>query len=338
MTEENKTLLSKFISDKNSICREERQYALYLYNILYKYHIDKKSNAVIEKIFGEELKEGGELEIDEVFYEATFMRDLFEYNRRLHFLKKPKEKNEIYMGKKPDIDEYKNIEKRINFENGNKEDKYNKQAVSFNYRLFHYLSEGNKCGDEQKQEYKYGYTQENVDIAWDQLELLEKEYHLGQYTGFVDKNESKADGVYSIIEDMKSMMNAKPDIAVIYHKEGKKYLLFLECKFESGESKDRGRDQTNIQYMIADFLCSSYIEINGMQFGCEVSPLMRKKSKSLKVEFYRYDSEILNDNQDSDEDNNGDIKISIEYLINSNINEMNMSVGNKICNEEIVND
>lgn len=307
MSKENETLLSKYISDNNSICREERQYALYLYNALKAYHDGNKNSdivKIVEIIFaGKEGADGrynDSLVIDNVFYEATFMRDLFEYNRRLHFIKKPKNRNkkndDIYKVKNPDVDEYNNVD---NFQN-----------KSFNYRLFEYLSK----------EHQKDYKPENIiDITMNKLKALTKEYHLGQYTRFADDKNSKKENEYSIIDDMKSMMNAKPDIAVIYHKkmEDKKYLLFLECKFESGESKDGSRPQTELQYMIADFLCSSYMKINDMKFGCEVSPLMKKKS--LKVEFYRYEPENENNNQGLSKDDDGNVKINIEKLININI-------------------
>lgn len=59
------------------------------------------------------------------------------------------------------------------------------------------------------------------------------------------------------------MMNAKPDIAVIYYDEEKREnkLLFLECKFESYESSSQdGHKQSDIQWKIADFLCKHYLK------------------------------------------------------------------------------
>lgn len=69
------------------------------------------------------------------------------------------------------------------------------------------------------------------------------------------------------------MMNAKPDIAVVYEDSGRKFLLFLECKFESGESSYPKGDvrQCEIQGKIADFLCKYVLD------GMKVSSLMEDK-------------------------------------------------------------
>lgn len=68
------------------------------------------------------------------------------------------------------------------------------------------------------------------------------------------------------------MMNAKPDIAVIYRigESEQRVLMFLECKFESKEdyylcnaeekSEKNYYKQTEIQWRIADFLCK-YLEM-----------------------------------------------------------------------------
>lgn len=89
---------------------------------------------------------------------------------------------------------------------------------------------------------------------------------------------------------IKCMMEAKPDIAVLYEKDDKQYLLFLECKFESGESSYSNKDKSNrkkqseIQWMIADFLCRTYLEGK-----TEVSESMRDKKSSCLVRFVRKD-------------------------------------------------
>ena len=60
--------LNEFINGNDSICREERQFALYLYNIL-----DKQGSIVI-KNNGEE----AEYTIEKVFFEVSFLRDYFD--------------------------------------------------------------------------------------------------------------------------------------------------------------------------------------------------------------------------------------------------------------------
>lgn len=73
-----------FLQDEYSICREERQYAVFLYNILTKYRSKDKRNGNqrIINIF-DACSVPAEAEIENVFYEATFMRDFFERNRRM---------------------------------------------------------------------------------------------------------------------------------------------------------------------------------------------------------------------------------------------------------------
>ena len=80
--------IENFIRDEYSICREERQYAVFLYNILRKYGKGQSR----EKLAGKEkediltILEACGIEADDdieyVFYEATFMRDFFKRERR----------------------------------------------------------------------------------------------------------------------------------------------------------------------------------------------------------------------------------------------------------------
>ena len=88
---------------------------------------------------------------------------------------------------------------------------------------------------------------------------------------------------------IREMMNATPDIAVIYsitekdtdgqHKPDKNYLLFLECKFESNESSyESGYRQREIQGKIADFLCNHYLKEKDNKDNIEVSPIMKNNS------------------------------------------------------------
>ena len=78
--------IENYLVDEYSICREERQYALLLYNIL-------KARSKNECFGGKEvddiIKECGleNVVIKDVFYEATFMRDFFERDRRLAYCK-----------------------------------------------------------------------------------------------------------------------------------------------------------------------------------------------------------------------------------------------------------
>lgn len=119
----------------------------------------------------------------------------------------------------------------------------------FNYKLMKYVHEGEVEDCEGK-------------------DLI---YNLGRYVPHAKLSE---DELFTI----KCMMEAKPDIAVLYEKDDKQYLLFLECKFEYGESSYSNKDKSNrkkqseIQWMIADFLCRTYLEGK-----TEVSESMRDK-------------------------------------------------------------
>lgn len=243
-----------------SICREERQYAVFLYNILRKYRKpeSRKPDSRLKHIF-HVCKVPEEAEITGVFYEATFMRDFFERNRRIHWAGNPKETEKKLLQKS-----FSPPDKRIAGNN------------SFNYRLLKYVYEDRK-------------EQGTFPIPPEKWKLEEKNLGHNEYS---DKELDLFEK--EIIEDMqpyvRQMMNAKPDIAVIYHtthkhelhEAGKNYLLFLECKFESGESFYPGKGseqnvfprltQCTVQGKIADFLCANYLDI-------EVSPSMRNENK-----------------------------------------------------------
>lgn len=239
-----------FIKDEEteySICREERQYAVLLYNILRFYRKPEMRCGETGRIF----KVCGmpkEANIKKVFYEATFMRDFFERNRRLVL-----GKNEE--GKIPGILTQKDFNRKTKvIESMDMND-------FFNYKLMKYVHKGEVEDCEGK-------------------DLI---YNLGRYVPHAKLSE---DELFTI----KCMMEAKPDIAVLYEKDNKQYLLFLECKFESGESSYANKDKSNrkkqseIQWMIADFLCRTYLEGK-----TEVSESMRDKKSSCLVRFVRKD-------------------------------------------------
>ena len=73
--------IDNYICDNNSICREERQYALYLNNILRKFSTPLKRARCeeVQKIFNV-CRIPQDASIQHVFYEATFMRDFFQRN------------------------------------------------------------------------------------------------------------------------------------------------------------------------------------------------------------------------------------------------------------------
>ena len=256
--------VENFVLDEYSICREERQYAVFLYNILRKY--GKKQAR--EKLTGEEKEHilkiweacgiEADSDIEYVFYEATFMRDFFERERRyLAANKHNSNKMDAILLQKT----YANDTKR--------EDIGEDEAKScFNHKLITYVHHGEAVTTNLLKR-NLGHTQ----IEGDELSDREKEL-------------------------IKDMMNAKPDIAVIYRRrkekddKGKKYLLLIECKFESYEDSYRGENlsQCSVQYDVAKFLCDCYWNQNLAKTDPDyiaVSPLMEAAQKSRIVKFMR---------------------------------------------------
>ena len=220
--------LENYINGEYSVCREERQYALFLYNVLRRYHDlkSRKGNDDVEKIIsacGIPVK----AEIEYVFYEATFMRDFFERNRRIKLSPK------CDRPQKPENTALNKTFKPSTYEMTDDE--------SFNAKLIeYYKKEINKKSDITFQ---------------------------GTYKGIEHNLGGKSIECDTII---RSMMNSKPDIAVIYALGKEKYLHFIECKFESGEGSDsEDNKQRYIQWKIAEFLCMYYLTDLNVSGGME---------------------------------------------------------------------
>lgn len=228
-----------YISDEYSVCREERQYALFLNNILLKYRKWEDKVSAIYTACG--IPE--DAEILNVFYEATFMRDIFERNRRIHFGAISPEKSLL------------NKSCSLNGTTVNDDNRYK----SFNDKLIKHVTKS-----------AVSYNGDEVNLGKNKIVCK-------------ISDDSK--------EEIQAMMNSKPDIAVIYKQGKQKYLLFIECKFESSESKKGDKKQTEIQWKIADFLCNKE---NGFLTELEISPQMTGK-KSRLVQFTRKPAEADNE-------------------------------------------
>lgn len=278
-----------------SICREERQYALFLSNILRYYSChdkreqlrnrDPEAYKFLAEIFrvcsnGKAIEEkrgadGGTADstdrtirnsfiIKEVYYEAAFMRDFLERKRRI----------ELTLTGKNAV-----LNKTFRHTDYSLQDKDHIFCDSFNYRLLNYVIKSRSgklpLSDEAVKaitEVNYGHNSISIDLGSDEKLLL------------------------------RSMMNAKPDIAVIYEEGNKNYLLFLECKFESGEDYYKDSEnkeiehlsQREVQWHIADFLTSSdeekgcHMKYKGKEVNCSLWMKEEEgKRKSVKVEFCR---------------------------------------------------
>lgn len=256
MDNKQKYLMEKFVEDDESICREERQYAVFLYNILSKYKKPGLRNTEdIKKVF-ECCKIPENAEIEKVFYEASFMRDFFKIS-----------------------------------EDG--------EDCDFNDRLLKYAAED--------VDVKYIGIKHNLghkELKYKELKSSDKGL----------KNKNSPDFRWLKFK-IRCMMNAKPDIAVIYIENGIRMLLFIECKFESRTAiykaiyKDKETseklelEQREVQWMIADFLCNHYLEKNYMKVSGEM-----KDGQSCLVQFVR----------SKEESGRAQEKILISNLINLN--------------------
>ena len=279
--------IDNYVKDNLSICREERQYALYLSNVLRYYGKNPSgkpanrigNDAEVKKIFiacGFKENELDNVVIENVFYEATFMRDFFERNRRIH-LSKPSKKEDVCLQK---------TFKRSSYEIKDKEKSFNRKLLCFCWE---------KIGQSKKG---------NEEIDFNNLGDIE-EYNYG-------RNEIPVK--FKAIKNLaRAMMNSKPDLAVIYHygeNAEKKKLLFLECKFESSEDKTDGDNgekytQRKIQGYIAEFLCNikdKYLT------DVETSEIMIKEEGQSKL--VRFSKIVRFDRNDETVDN-----ISIKNLI-----------------------
>ena len=253
-----------YINDKYSICREERQYALYLYNIIRKYKdIDSREQCVQDVFKACELEDAI---IEYVFYEFSYMRDCFVRNRQLQLCDQSEYEERIL--ESPNINR---------FDKGHDRQLVLDREHSFNAKLLCYLLQG--CGMDKGtkiEEVNYGHNEyaENIEGQKDLDEIF------GSNTSC-----TKDDRGIEIKKLVQSMMNAKPDLAVVYKgKDGKRYLLFIECKFESYVAKTNGIKQTIVQGYIADFLCNCLMRHEGI----ETADIMRENGgESLVVKFAR---------------------------------------------------
>ena len=329
MSEELDLSIDNYISDKFSICREERQYALYLSNVLRYYgkNPNKKGandnskpynrirdNEKIMKIFiacGFNEKELENIVIENVFYEATFMRDIFEWNRQKYF-------------------------------KSNKKLTEDNKRNSFSLRLLEYC--WTQYLKQDRLNIDVSVMKENNYGARNEIPFLTEEVK-GKLTEerFISLLKVlKGPAKEQILRDIKykaivrAMMNAKPDLAVIYEDMGKRKLLFLECKYLSKEddysyyidinpeidkNQKKGKiQQTEVQAYIADFLCNYSPEPDhGSPYlkDVKVSEKMLEDQdgnplKSIKVIFNQTDKE-LSKIQSLDNDNN-DIKNHTIYI------------------------
>ena len=206
----NTYIIENYLGGGKLYCREERQYALFLYNALLNMK-NGMSNGYekIKKLFDCE-DENKEVKIKEVFYEATLLRDYHypksnseNFNKRLIRFCMPDMKDE-------------DIEKIIGL-------------ISKTSKEPGFPNVGNK----------------NV-TSWIKGDCSELDIY-----GNDKKEEIRRRLLFA-----KCMMQAKPDIMVIYEQGGKKRALSIECKHESGNGKYEDLDgrKTIHQELIQEFI------------------------------------------------------------------------------------
>lgn len=230
-----------------SICREERQYAVFLYNILRKYHAhaSRSNHGRIHEIITETCGIPEKADIKHVFYEVTFMRDFFERNRRIYWKGSAEEKLLQKL--------FSPSERELEVEN------------SFNDKLFRYVCKG----EDVKVSESFRWKQPEDNMGRNKFEI----------PGDMKQIQPVIREMMNVTPDIAVIYSIAEKDTDGQHKPDKNYLLFLECKFESNESSyESGYRQCEIQGKIADFLCNYYLKEKDNKDNIEVSPIMKKNS------------------------------------------------------------
>ena len=298
-------------SNKNEIinepvCREERQYALFLYNRLLNM-VDKKFETLsiddqhlFRKIFNQNKKN---IKILRVYYEVSFLRDFFKKGNL-------------------ELKDYLNFNKKLyDYVLSIFYDDKEKHSLS---KLFESIIQYHQNLPNFNDEYEKYLPSKNSDIFNSLKSFLPLSYR--NYGSITKKDVNNIKDIPSfVIKLMQTMMNSKPDIGIIYEIQRKKYLKFIECKYISREGSTNLLDincdnknkkdlkfpyilrQTHIQYYIADFVCKELIGNNRIE--ADIPLLLKFINKSKE--------------NDSKEDNFGDYyfkfdsndSIKTEYII-----------------------
>lgn len=226
--------MEAYLGEKNKLenylkgelyCREERQFAALLYSVFLrkkrngKAKINKKAEGIIKDCLG---ISNEEYKIKDVYFEATLMRDYFckgkkdEFNRRLL---------EFCMAgdgglKEKDIEQPK-TENGTSYNLGQKGAKQNIGKEDISEWLRDYIPKV--------------ISGEQTISEGDQM--------------MIQKAKEK-----SLLDIAGMMMNATPDILVIYEKGGSTYAKALECKYTSDEGpyKDVAGVERKMQYFIQE--------------------------------------------------------------------------------------
>lgn len=217
-------------------CREERQFAALLYSaFIEKRRMKGETACYINKIVGDCLgvtvNECETLVIENVYFEATLMRDFFEkdrdgFNRKLL---------EFCLGWLTGKDGLPDTCK-LHDDKGTTIQKLLKDLQ-----------------DNSGMPRNFGQSEVKATIAWKYRNILEElanEIKSGK-NSINDKTEQGAKEK-ACLDIARMMMNATPDILVIYTKDGKTYAKALECKYLSDEG--RYKDVAGAEYPMQLFI------------------------------------------------------------------------------------
>lgn len=281
--------IENYICDEHSICREERQYALYLANILRRFPNKEALSNYLNKT-DKSLNEEHWLStylfdnyhIADVFYEATFMRDCFtrerEQNQKTNTNAKQndgKSFNELLI--EFVTEEVLEEMMRTVLANGLSDD------LGWNNFAWNEIKTMAQKGlhNISSSQLRYWHLGANVSIStWEtqtasQIEEIEKNElrHLDLEVRKMRKEQLEL--CFALAGYIaRCMMNAKPDLAIWYKHnsvDNKYALCFVECKFESGEGDyefeftfgtDEGRstaDSNQVKYVLRQTMVQKWI-------------------------------------------------------------------------------
>ena len=325
-------LIDKYLYDKDSICREERQYAVFLYNYLNsmkgKVWSDSKEQSLKCKLFGKD-----DITITHVFYEATFMRDFFYWDRK-KCNESENSKNENLTKKRFNeylldyVCEIANIDKEI-LEN----------VFGFEFKRWDCISERDILNKKIKRikEYHLKMLNGTEDKSENMVDYYE--YHLGMAIGKeVGKGKKhKIDFCENINILLKSLMNSKPDIAVVFMKNGISKLAFFECKFESPEGssgkKESKISQTEAQNVIAYFLTKYFVR-KADEEKCNVNEESSSYENLYQIAEDWEKTKIVNFYRDEAKSREDEVDICITELIDRYKNTIKVDLKSKYCKKK----
>lgn len=205
--------LKKFLGKDGNICREERQFALFLYLVFLKKKREEtrgENGGYIEKTVRKclALEDSQDIEIIDVYYEVSMMRDYWNY------FKKDKKGGGFAISEKV-------LHFCLDFQRGAAEaSEVVDQLLSKNQNL-----RSNYLGQNLWQE----AVREHYGVG----DLFERE------RDSITDEEKRKMRIKAGLDIAKMMMNATPDILVVYKLNDRLYAKAIECKYKSKAGKYR---------------------------------------------------------------------------------------------------